>query len=67
MENTVKTISVEEAAETFEQCVREVEAGEEYTITRNGQPVARLVPVEIGFGPLDRTSLRERGWRGHAE
>ena len=41
----MKTISVEEAAETFEQCVCEVEAGEEYVITRRGQPVARLVPV----------------------
>ena len=60
----MKTISVEEAAETFEQCVREVEAGEEFIITRDGQPVARLVPVDIGFGPLDRTSLRERGWPG---
>jgi prevent-host-death family protein len=46
MENAVKTISVEEATETFEQCVREVEAGEEITITRRGQPVARLVPVQ---------------------
>ena len=67
MENAVKTISVEEAAETFEQCVREVEAGEEYILTRDGRAVARLVPVDIGFGPLDRASLRERGWRGHAE
>ena len=64
MESAVKTISVEEAAETFEQCVREVEAGEEYMITRDGQPVARLVPVDIGFGPLDRAALRERGWPG---
>jgi hypothetical protein len=28
MESAVKTISVEEAAATFEQCIREVEAGE---------------------------------------
>ncbi len=63
----MKTISVEEAAETFEQCVREVEAGEEYIITRDGQPVARLVPAEIGFGPLDRASLRQRGWPGYDE
>ncbi len=62
MENTVKTISVEEAAETFEQCVREVEAGEEYILTRDGRAVARLVPVDIGFGPLDRAALRKRGW-----
>ena len=45
MESAVKTISVEEAAKTFEQCLREVEAGEEFVITRKGQPVARLLPV----------------------
>jgi len=67
MESAVKTISVEEAAETFEQCAREVEAGEEYIITRDGQAVARLVPIDVGFGPLDRASLRERGWPGCAE
>jgi prevent-host-death family protein len=53
----VKTISVEEAAANFERCIREVEAGEEYIITRDGQAVARLVPVHIGFGPLDRDEL----------
>ena len=65
MESAVTTISVEEAAETFERCVREVEAGEEHIITRAGQPVARLVPAEIGFGPLDRAALRQRGWPGY--
>jgi prevent-host-death family protein len=67
MESAVKTISVEEAAETFEQGVREVEAGEEYIITRDGQAVARLVPIDVGFGPVDRASLRERGWPEGAE
>jgi len=67
MESAVKTISVEEAAETFEQCVCEVEAGEEFIITRDGQAAARLVPADIGFGPLDRASLRERGWPGCEE
>jgi antitoxin (DNA-binding transcriptional repressor) of toxin-antitoxin stability system len=66
-EGAVKTISVEEAAETFEQCVREVEAGEEYIITGDGQAVAWLVPVDVGFGPLDRAWLRERGWSGCSE
>ena len=58
----MKTISVEEAAASFEQCVCEVEAGEEFIITCDGRAVARLVPVEIGFGPLEHASLRERGW-----
>lgn len=40
-----KMISLREANQAFSRCIREVEAGEEYVITRNGQPVARLVPV----------------------
>lgn len=40
-----KTITLREANQAFARCVRDVEAGEEYTITRNGEPVARLVPV----------------------
>jgi prevent-host-death family protein len=62
-----KTISIEQAEECFERLVDEVEAGAEYVITREGQPVARLVPVKIGFGPLDREGLRKRGWPGSAE
>jgi len=40
-----KTISLREANQAFARCVREVEAGAEYIITRNGLPVARLVPI----------------------
>jgi prevent-host-death family protein len=40
-----KTITLREANQAFSRCIREVEAGEEFTITRNGRPVARLVPV----------------------
>lgn len=40
-----KTVSLREANQSLSRCVREVEAGEEITITRRGQPVARLVPV----------------------
>jgi prevent-host-death family protein len=40
-----KTISLREANQAFSRCIRAVEAGEEFTITRNGEPVARLVPV----------------------
>lgn len=63
----MKTISVEALGESFTQCLREVEAGEEYLITRDGQAVARLVPIQVGFGPLDRESLRGRGWPGSTE
>jgi prevent-host-death family protein len=40
-----KTITLREANQAFSRVVREVEAGEEFTITRNGEPVARLVPA----------------------
>ena len=40
-----KTLSLREANQSFARCVREVEAGEEFVITRNGTPVAKLVPV----------------------
>ena len=38
-----RTISLREANQTFARCIREVEGGAEYVITRNGEPVARLV------------------------
>jgi prevent-host-death family protein len=40
-----KTITLRDANQTFARCIRAVEAGEEYVITRNGRPVAKLVPV----------------------
>jgi prevent-host-death family protein len=40
-----KTISLRQANQAFSRCVRDVEAGEDYVITRRGAPVARLVPV----------------------
>jgi prevent-host-death family protein len=41
-----RTITLREANQSFARCVREVEAGEELIITRNGNPVARLVPAK---------------------
>lgn len=40
-----KTLTLREANQNFSRCVREVEAGEEFVITRNGRPVARLTPA----------------------
>jgi prevent-host-death family protein len=40
-----KTITLREANQAFARHIREVEAGEEITITRRGRPVARIVPV----------------------
>jgi prevent-host-death family protein len=40
-----KTLTLREANQSFARCIREVEGGEEFVITRNGAPVARLSPV----------------------
>jgi prevent-host-death family protein len=40
-----KTLTLREANQSFAQRIREVEAGEEFVITRNGTPVARLSPI----------------------
>ena len=44
-----RTISLREANQGFARCVREVEAGAMFIITRNGTPVAQLIPAT---GPL---------------
>lgn len=41
---TMKTASIKQAKDRLPALVREVEAGERVTITRNGKPVADLVP-----------------------
>lgn len=40
-----KTITLRDANQGFSRCIREVEAGEEFVITRNGRPVAKLTRV----------------------
>ena len=40
-----KTVTLRDANQQFARCIREVEAGEEFVITRNGNPVARLSPI----------------------
>jgi prevent-host-death family protein len=40
-----KTISLRDANQGFSRYIREVQAGEEFVITRKGQPVARLIPA----------------------
>lgn len=66
-----KTITLRDANQGFSRCIREVEAGEEFVITRKGQPVARLLPVggkrvltPDQQAALDRTIKRmEKGWQ----
>lgn len=65
-----KTLTLREANQSFARCVREVEAGEEFVITRNGTPVARLSPVNRRRvltpeqqAALERTRKRmQEGW-----
>jgi len=65
-----RNISLRDANQRFSRCIREVEAGEEFVITRKGKPVARLIPVggERVLTPeqdaaLARTIERmEKGW-----
>jgi prevent-host-death family protein len=65
-----KTVTLREANQSFARCIREVEAGEEFVITRNGTPVARLAPVSNRRVPTpeqqaawERTKERmEKGW-----
>ena len=65
----MKTVTLRDANHSFARCVREVEAGEEYVITRNGRPVARLI-AEPGparsltqQAALARTRARmQQGW-----
>lgn len=40
-----KTLTLRDANQTFSHCIRAVESGEDFVITRNGKPVARLAPV----------------------
>lgn len=57
-----KTIPLREANQAFARIVREAEAGASFTITRRGEPVARLVPVENAPRRLtpEQQAARER-------
>jgi prevent-host-death family protein len=40
-----KMITLSDANRALSRCIREVEAGEEFVVTRRGRPVAWIVPV----------------------
>lgn len=42
----MKTVSIQDVPQRFEELAREVEQGETVTVTRNGKPVFDLVPRE---------------------
>lgn len=39
------TLTLRDANQKFSSCIRAVESGEDFVITRAGKPVARLTPV----------------------
>jgi prevent-host-death family protein len=67
-----RSVSAREANQQFSRILRDVEAGAEVLVTRRGQPVARIVPVQPSRerqltpeqeAALERTRRRlEKGW-----
>jgi prevent-host-death family protein len=65
-----KTVTLRDANQSFSRCIREVEGGEDFVITRNGVPVARLSPVSKRrvLTPEQQAALErvkaamEKGW-----
>ena len=54
-------VSVAEAKAKLSELLKQVEAGENITITRRGKPVAVLSPSEKVYKPLpSRAELREK-------
>ena len=55
-------ISIAQAKAGFAALVAKVEAGEDIVVTRNGRPVARLVPIgaePVAYGDLQGIFLSE--------
>ena len=50
----MRTVGAREANQQFSRLLREAENGQEITITRNGQPVARLIPARSARNPRAR-------------
>ena len=59
MDARVTEFAVAEAKARFSELLRRAEAGEEITIRRHGEPVARLVPV------MPRMTVEERRRKLH--
>ncbi len=45
------SINIYDAKTQLSKLIARVEAGEQITISRNGRPAARLVPVDLPQGP----------------
>ena len=48
------TVSIEDAQARLPELIAHLTPGQEVVITRDGQPVARLTPAEVGPAPRRR-------------
>jgi len=56
---STETIGAYEAKTHFSALLEKVEAGEEFTITKHGTPVARLVPIKKDLTTAERRRVIE--------
>jgi len=71
----VETRTVVDAKAHFAQCLRHAEQGESVLLTRHGQPVAAIVPVDLlaelqrlqSAGPQGGLASLAGGWEGSEE
>lgn len=54
------TISARDANHHFAQVLKQVEAGKEFVVTRNGMPVARIIPERLPDGQRRLTAEQEQ-------
>jgi prevent-host-death family protein len=54
---TTNTIGAYDAKTHFSSLLERVVAGEEFTITKHGLPVAKLVPVKPQLTPAERQAI----------
>jgi prevent-host-death family protein len=66
MSDLSQNIGAYEAKTHFSELLERVAGGEEITITRHGQPVARMVPVRRRATPAERRAAIDR-WRKSAK
>jgi prevent-host-death family protein len=59
---TSDTVGAYEAKTHFSALLEKVEAGEEITITKHGNPVAKLVPIKKERTEAERRAIIER-WK----
>jgi len=57
-----ETITARDANHHFSRLLSEVEAGAEYVVTRNGKPVARIVPERAEDGQRNWTPEQRAAW-----